>query len=97
VVPSAAWAEKEGTWVNRDGRLQRLRAVVPAPGEALSDITWLQQVLVAMGQRPQVLSTEGVFRQAMPGLDYKVVGSLGVVPGPDLSPTVSDEAALGAK
>jgi NADH-quinone oxidoreductase subunit G len=100
VIPSTSAFEKEGTWVNRDGRLQRVRAVVPAPGEAVAEVTWLQQLLVAMGQRQQVLSTEGVFRQAMPGLDYKQVGSLGVVPGAasDAEGQPADgTVALGAK
>lgn len=34
VLPRTLFAEQEGTWVNREGRVQRSRPVVPAPGEA---------------------------------------------------------------
>ena len=33
-LPTAAWAEVDGTWLNRDGRVQRVTAAVPAKGEA---------------------------------------------------------------
>jgi NADH dehydrogenase/NADH:ubiquinone oxidoreductase subunit G len=34
VLPRTLFAEQEGTWVNREGRIQRSRPAVPAPGEA---------------------------------------------------------------
>lgn len=34
VLPRTLFAEQEGTWVNREGRIQTSRPVVPAPGEA---------------------------------------------------------------
>ena len=81
VVPSAAWVEKEGTWINRDGRVQRIRAALPPAEGTTPDTVWLQEVLVALGARPSTISVEGVFRQAMPGLDYRKVGELGHHPG----------------
>lgn len=81
VVASAAWIEKDGTWINRDGRVQRIRAALPAPEGATADAAWLQDVLVALGARSSTISVEGVFRQAMPGLDYRKVGALGHHPG----------------
>ena len=36
-LPAAAWGEKEGTFINSERRLGVIRAVRPAPGEALSD------------------------------------------------------------
>jgi NADH-quinone oxidoreductase subunit G len=39
ILPGAAWAEKPGTWMNMEGRVQRgLRAVFP-PGDAREDWT----------------------------------------------------------
>ena len=37
VLPAAAWGEKEGTVTNSERRITRVRAAVPAPGEARAD------------------------------------------------------------
>jgi assimilatory nitrate reductase catalytic subunit len=37
VLPAASWGEKEGTVTNSERRISRLRAAVPAPGEARAD------------------------------------------------------------
>ena len=34
VLPAAGWGEKEGTVTNSERRISRVRAAVPAPGEA---------------------------------------------------------------
>lgn len=50
VLPTAAWAEKDGTYTNTERRVQRIRRAVDAPGHALSDweiITLLAQKLGA--------------------------------------------------
>ncbi len=78
VVPATAWAEKEGSFMNVDGRVQRIRRAVEPPVSVKPEVQWLQEALVALGAREQVLSAEGVFREAMPGMDYSKVGSLGV-------------------
>jgi predicted molibdopterin-dependent oxidoreductase YjgC len=77
VIPSACWAEKDGTFVNVDGRLQRIRPLVMPPGTARAEVHWLQESLMALGARKATLSCEGVFREAMPGLDYAQVGAFG--------------------
>jgi NADH-quinone oxidoreductase subunit G len=79
VLPSASWAEKAGTWKNRDGRLQRIARLLSPPGAARPDIAPLQEMLVALGQRKSVLSAEAVFREAMPGIDPAAVGPLGLL------------------
>ncbi len=78
VIPGMAWAEKDGTFMNVDGRVQRVRKAVEPPVAARPEVQWLQEALVALGERKQAVSAEGVFREAMPGLDYGKVGSLGV-------------------
>ena len=80
VIPSAAWAEKDGTIMNRDGRIQRLNTLVPAPGAAQADLSWLQDLLIGLGARTVNVSAEAVFKAAWPGLDYGQVGSFGKVP-----------------
>ena len=37
VLPAAGWGEKEGTVTNSERRISRVRAAVPAPGEARAD------------------------------------------------------------
>jgi NADH-quinone oxidoreductase subunit G len=78
VFASAGPTEKEGTVVNRDGRLQRIRKLVAPPGAARPDVAWLQEVLVGLGRRKSALSAEGLFREAFPGLDFQKVGARGV-------------------
>lgn len=87
VHPSTCWAEKDGTILNRDGRIQRLRPLVAPPAGAKSELVFLQEILVALGLRRAVVSSEGVFREAFPGLDYAKVGALGAVPttGPSMA------------
>jgi len=57
VLPTAAWAEKDGTYTNTERRVQRIRRAVAAPGHALSDweiITLLAQKLGAQWHYPTV-------------------------------------------
>ncbi len=79
VLPSAAWAEKSGTFVNRDGRLQRIQPIVAATGTAQPDVVWLQQMLIELGERRTAISAEGVLREALRGIDYRQIGQTGVV------------------
>ena len=37
ILPGAAYTEKDGTWVNTEGRVQRGRLAVYPPGEARED------------------------------------------------------------
>jgi NADH-quinone oxidoreductase subunit G len=78
VLPGCAWAEKDGTFMNFQGRLQRIRKAVEPPVGTRPEIVWLQEALVAAGARPAVISAEGVFREAFAGLDYGKVGHQGV-------------------
>jgi NADH-quinone oxidoreductase subunit G len=78
VLPGTAWAEKDGTFMNFQGRVQRIRKAVEPPVSARPEAQWLQEALVALGARPAVVSVEGVFREAMPGYDYGKIGNQGV-------------------
>ena len=62
VLPSAAWVEREGTWTNVDGRVQRFwRAVLPR-GDARPDWEILAAIARAIGQDWQPLRAATVFR-----------------------------------
>jgi len=78
VIPATTWAEKDGAFMNVDGRVQRIRKAVEPPVTSRTESQWLQEVLVALQARPAVVSAEGVFREALPELTYSKIGTLGV-------------------
>jgi NADH-quinone oxidoreductase subunit G len=63
-LPATAPLEKEGTWINEDGRLQRVRSCWK-PGEEIfsPELVRLQQVQMACELRTRCLSAAGVFRE----------------------------------
>ncbi len=50
VLPGAAYTEKDGTWVNLEGRVQRGEKAVFAPGDAREDWTILRALSDALGK-----------------------------------------------
>ncbi len=78
VMPGTAWAEKEGTFMNCDGRVQRIRAALRPPVGTRTELEWLREMVAAAGAAVEASSAEAVFRQAAPGLDYARVGKTGV-------------------
>jgi assimilatory nitrate reductase catalytic subunit len=62
LLPATTWGEKEGTVTNSERRITRVRAAVPAPGEARHD--WLiaqdfaQRLEKLMGVRTQLIPTD---------------------------------------
>ncbi|MBB4617759.1 NADH-quinone oxidoreductase subunit NuoG [Sphingomonas abaci] len=51
VLPGATYAEKSGTWVNLEGRVQRGERAVFAPGDAREDWSIFRALSDVMGQR----------------------------------------------
>jgi NADH-quinone oxidoreductase subunit G len=90
-IPGATWAERDGTWVNADGRMQRVRPLVRLPGEARTEGRILLDLLARLGAEgvpPKDASPAAVFRAmaaeipALEGLSLAKVGNLGVaLPG----------------
>jgi NADH-quinone oxidoreductase subunit G len=84
VLPACGFAEKRGSMVNGDGRLQRLNRAVRAPAEARDDWEILRDLLHALGGSDSLYSIEDVFRQmaeAVPqfaGLSLSKIGDLGI-------------------
>ncbi|MEA2496557.1 MAG: NADH-quinone oxidoreductase subunit [Thermoleophilaceae bacterium] len=84
VLPAESYAEREGTVVHPDGRLQRLRQTVAHPGE-VRPVWWqLEQILAALGQgtgaRTAPMVSEQIFN-AVPfyeGLTLDEIGGRGV-------------------
>ncbi|MBI3723492.1 molybdopterin-dependent oxidoreductase, partial [bacterium] len=98
VLPGAHWLEKDGTFVNRKGRLQRIRAGVPPPKEARAEIEVLQQFALKAGLLQRAVSAGSVFKllaaeEGTPfsGLDYSKIAEHGT-PLPDGEDKVPREA-----
>jgi predicted molibdopterin-dependent oxidoreductase YjgC len=88
VLPSAAYAERDGTFSNFEGRVQRFRTALPPLGEALPDWTILARlgrILGADGPAFTAERAERVFAalvSAVPGfagMSYRALGDRGLV------------------
>jgi NADH-quinone oxidoreductase subunit G len=83
MLPGAAHAEKVGTFVNVQGRMQRLNAAVPPPGQALNDLEILARLAQAAGiaapsgTPEQIFLCMGAQCAAFAGMDYASVGDSG--------------------
>ena len=63
VLPGAGFAEKRGSMINGDGRLQCLNRAVRPPGNARNDWEILRDLLQAIGGSNGLYSIDDVFRQ----------------------------------
>ena len=84
LLPGAAFAEKEGTFTNVQGRVQRLRRVFPPPGEARPDWEIFRDAAEALGGKLDFQSLRDVmeaFAQkatGYAGMTHEAVGSAGM-------------------
>ena len=83
VLPGSASAEKRGSMVNINGRLQRLNRALTAPGHARDDWEILSDLLKGLGAEG-ASSLEELFKQmatatpSLSGLNFGKIGDLGV-------------------
>jgi len=83
LLPACGFAEKRGSMVNGEGRLQRLNRAVRPPGDARDDWEILRDLLQAVGGGDSLLSIDDVFRrisETVPqftGLTLSKIGDLG--------------------
>jgi predicted molibdopterin-dependent oxidoreductase YjgC len=83
LLPGCGFAEKRGSMVNGEGRLQRLNRAVRPPGDARDDWETLRDLLQAVGGGDSLLSIDDVFRrisETVPqftGLTLSKIGDLG--------------------
>jgi len=61
VLPAASFAEKEGTFSNTERRVQRVRKIVDAPGEAKADWEIISDISTKMGYPMKYASAEEIF------------------------------------
>jgi len=84
LLPASGFAEKRGSMINGDGRLQRLNRAVRPPGNARDDWEILRDLLQALGGSNGLYTIEDVFRQMSAevpkfhGLTPGKIGDLGV-------------------
>src|SRR5207249_3081730 len=103
LFPSCASAEKRGSMINGEGRLQRLNRAVRPPGQARDDWEILRDLNQALGGSNGIYTIEDVFRQMsaeipkLAGLTLSKIGDLGVdvtkvdeSPRPPIDPEAKD-------
>ena len=104
VLPGASFAEKRGSMINGEGRLQRLNQAISVPGLAMDDCQILLQLKAALGGGNGIHSIEEVFKAmaantpAFSGLSLSRIGDHGVkleIPG--MAPTAPRDPAQLAK
>jgi anaerobic selenocysteine-containing dehydrogenase len=65
ILPAAGWGEKDGTFINSERRIGRVRKVARAPGQALADFHIFRLLAEAWGLGPEFAtwkSPEAVFQ-----------------------------------
>jgi len=88
VVPMSAWAEKDGLFANKDGRLQQLRRAVARPGQAREDWRFLADWLGRLDDDappaglPQLRRLVSETVPALAGLDLNALPAAGAAPSP---------------
>ena len=84
VFPSACFAEKNGTFINTERRVQRVRKALAAPGQARDDSWVITELSRRMGYEMSCSSPEGVFEElgslwpALEGISYTRIEFRGV-------------------
>jgi NADH-quinone oxidoreductase subunit G len=88
VLPASAWVERDGTFTNFEGRVQRFRPALGPLGEALPAWEIIGRVLAATGNPSTATRAEHWFRAlagtvpAFAGLTYQGLGDHGVTVAP---------------
>jgi NADH-quinone oxidoreductase subunit G len=103
LLPGSGFAEKRGSMINGEGRLQRLNRAVRPPGNARDDWEILRDLLQALGGSNGIYAIEDVFRQMsaevpnLAGFTLSRIGDLGVdvtkvdeSPRPPIDPEAND-------
>ena len=87
VLPSTHFGEKEGTYTNRNGRVQKLNVATIAPEGALQDGEIFVRLLDAAGAKVSYSTPVEVFDAlakevpAYHGLNYAAIGERGIQQG----------------
>ena len=60
VLPALAFAEKEGTFTNLEGRVQKANKLVPGPGQARADWSVLDELATRLGRPIDLVSESAI-------------------------------------
>lgn len=96
ILPGAAYTEKEGTYVNTEGRVQRGRLAVFPPGEAKEDWRIIRAAGAALGVSLPFDTLEDVRARMVEAnpvfglVDGRIAGGAQSVAGPQAGGTLSD-------
>lgn len=83
VLPSLTFVEKEGTFTNHAGRVQRFQRAWSAPEDQLGDGEIFSEILARLSETPRGFDAESVFAEiaarhgAYAGLSYDLLGDEG--------------------
>ena len=86
ILPGASYAEKDGTYVNTEGRVQFAEKAVFAPGDAREDWTILRALADAIGVNvgfDSFAELQGAMIAAVPALGEEGLADYGALPKPD--------------
>jgi predicted molibdopterin-dependent oxidoreductase YjgC len=84
VLPATHFAEKDGTYTNRKGRVQRLRPALIAPPPALQDWEIFSRLLSQAGEKTSYRDPREIFHEitrqipVYKNLSYEKIGELGM-------------------
>jgi formate dehydrogenase alpha subunit len=84
VLPGASFAEKEGTFTNTERRVQRVRQVIPPPGEARPDWQIIAELSTRMDLPMHYKNPEMIFEEirsvtpAYAGITYQRINRTGI-------------------
>jgi NADH dehydrogenase/NADH:ubiquinone oxidoreductase subunit G len=85
VLPGASFIEREGSWVNEDGRIQRFRRAYRARKGTREDLAWISALAAGrVSERaPTIFDGLGAAHRRFAGITWDDVGAEGLVPAAD--------------
>ena len=63
ILPAEGFAEKDGTVTNIEGRVQKVNAITPGPGQARPDWSIIDDIARRMGSDLGFVSAEGISKE----------------------------------
>jgi predicted molibdopterin-dependent oxidoreductase YjgC len=84
ILPATHFGEKDGTYTNRNGRVQKLKAAVIPPDGALQDREIFSRLLAGAGAQVTYATPAEIFAAVTrevagyQGMDYDAIGMLGI-------------------
>jgi NADH-quinone oxidoreductase subunit G len=102
VLPTAHAVEQDGSFVNRQGRVQRIRRAVNPAGDSAPAYVMLDKLAASLGGNLGTQMVAGTFNAMaravtrMKGLEFKGLGEGGVLLAPVPAPVAANDNAQGA-